>query len=72
MRFGLALHGGLFLGYAGCWDLVWLCRLCEGLVWLCDAGQMQEFGFWLYKLQEFGLALLARKFGLVVQAARFG
>jgi hypothetical protein len=33
---------------------------------------MQEFGFWLYKLHGFGLALSVRKFGLVVQAARFG
>jgi hypothetical protein len=30
---------------------------------------MQEFGFWLYKLQGLGLALLVKKFGSVVQAA---
>ncbi len=54
---------GIWFGCAG-YAKVWY-----GYV---DAGQMQEFGFWLYKLQGFGLALLARKFGLAVQAARFG
>jgi hypothetical protein len=53
---------------------IWFGCVGFGDVWngSVDAGQMQEFGFWLYKLQGFGLALLVRQFGLAVQAARFG
>ncbi len=48
---------------------IWFGCVGYAKVWYgyVDAEQMQEFGFWLYKLQGFGLALLARKFGLVVQ-----